>query len=244
MKTLTIIKYVFALIGAGMLIGAGFGLANTRSFLAHASRAEGTVIALQPRYPNNTSSSNSTLNSSSTSITFAPMVRFSHDGQVIDFTASTASNPPSYHIGETVPVLYLPSAPFKAKIDSFFSLWGGPLIVGGLGAIFLLIGGLMILLPRLRAQEDDRLMHEGMSVDADLQSVDLNTGVTVNGRSPFRITAQWQDPSTSRMYVFVSRNIWFDPSKYITGQNIKVFIARGNPKRYYVDLSFLPTLAN
>lgn len=239
MKTLTVLKYVCALVGVGLLIGAGVSLAHTRSFLAQASRTQGTVVALLPRFSNNSSNS-----SNSTSPTFAPMVRFSHNGQVIDFTSSASSNPPSYRVGESVPVLYLPTPPFQARIDSFFSLWGTGAILGGLGVIFLAVGGLMIIVPRMRAQSDDRLKHEGVAVEADLQGVGLNTTVTVNGRNPFRITAQWQDPATSRVYVFVSRNIWFDPSKYISGKSVRVFIAPNNPKRYYVDLSFLPALAS
>lgn len=241
MKALTLIKYLFVLIGGVLLIGAGFAAANTRSFLAHALRTEGKVVALQPRH---STTAHSTSSSSARSPTFAPLVRFTHAGQVIDFTASTASNPPPYHIGETVPVLYEGTPPFKARIDSFFSLWGATIIVGGIGTIFLLIGALLIIVPRMSARADDRLRQEGVAVEADLQSVALNTAVTVNGRNPFRITAQWQDPATSRVYVFVSRNIWLDPSKYITGKSVRVFIAQGNPRRYYVDLSFLPALAN
>ena len=244
MKTMSVIKYLFVLIGGVMLIGAAFAAANTRSFLAHALRTEGKVVALQPRYSTSTSSSNSTTSSSNTSLTFAPLVRFTHAGQVIDFTASTASNPPAYRVGDTVPVLYEDKPPFNGRIDSFFSLWGAATIVGGLGTVFLSVGALLIIVPRMWARADDRLVHEGVAVNADLQSVDKNTAVSVNGRNPFRITAQWQDPATSRVHVFVSRNIWFDPSKYITGKSVRVFIAQGNPKRYYVDLSFLPALAN
>ena len=149
MKTLTVIKYLFVLIGGVMLIGAVWAAANTRSFLAHAVRTEGKVVALQPRYSTNTSSNSSTASSSSTSRTFAPLIRFTHAGQVIDFTASASSNPPAYSVGETVPVLYENTPPFKARIDSFFSLWGAALIVGGLGTIFLLIGALMSFLPAL-----------------------------------------------------------------------------------------------
>jgi hypothetical protein len=243
MKTLTIIKYVFLLIGAGMLIGTAFLFTSARSFVAHAVHAQGVVVALQPRLDSH-HDSNSSTNYSNGSMTWAPLVRFSHNGQVIDFTGSTSSNPPSYHVNQTVPILFDPSNPFGAKIDTFFSVWGGPVILGGLGTVFFLIGALMIVIPRSTARADDRLLHEGVPVDADLQGVDTNTSLTVNGRNPFRITAQWQDPATSRVYVFVSHNIWFDPSKYVTGKNIRVYIAPGNPKRYYVDLSFLPQLAN
>ena len=232
MNTLTALKYVFAVIGAGMLLGAGAMQASTRSFLAHASAVQGTVVALQPK------------RSSDGSATYSPVVRFQHGAQRIEFTSPTSSSPPGYQVGETVPVLYLETNPYAAKLNSFFSLWGGALILGGLGAVFLLIGGGMILVPLRRNRVDDYLVHEGVPVDADIQSVGINTGVSVNGRNPFRIVAQWQDPATSRVYVFESHNIWFDPSSFIKEKRIRVFVDRANPKKYYVDVSFLPQLAN
>src|SRR5690349_9763754 len=50
MRTLTILKWLFAVLGAAMLIGAAVAAVHTRSFLAQASRAQGTVVALQPRH--------------------------------------------------------------------------------------------------------------------------------------------------------------------------------------------------
>jgi hypothetical protein len=138
MKTLTIIKYVFLLIGAGMLIGTAFLFTSARSFVAHAVHAQGVVVALQPRLDSH-HDSNSSTNYSNGSRTWAPLVRFSHNGQVIDFTGSTSSNPPSYHVNQTVPILFDPSNPFGAKIDTFFSVWGGPVILGGLGTVFFVL---------------------------------------------------------------------------------------------------------
>ena len=152
MKTLTILKWLFAVLGAGMLIGAAVAAVHTRSFLAQASRAQGTVVALQPRHSRNTTTNGTNTTAASDSVTFAPLVRFSHAGQVIDFTGSTSSNPPRYRIGKTVPVLFLESSPFSAKIDSFFSLWGATMILSILGAVFFLIGGGMIIVPRMRAR--------------------------------------------------------------------------------------------
>jgi hypothetical protein len=81
-------------------------------------------------------------------------------------------------------------------------------------------------------------------IEASIQSVGINTDVSVNGRNPFRIVAQWQDPATSQVYVFESHNIWFDPSSYIKQKAIRVFVDKANPGKYYVDVSFLPQLAN
>jgi hypothetical protein len=229
MQPLSLVKYLFVLLGAGMLIGAIALQSSTRHFLASASRAQGTVVALAPRYSNNNT-------------TYAPVVRFNDGSRDIQFTSPSSSSPPGYNIGETVPILYLRSNPYNAKIDSFFLLWGGSLIIGIIGGVFLLVGGCLIYVPLQRARADDRLVHEGMPVQAQFQSVQFVSNISVSGRSPYRVLAQWQDPTTSRVHVFASHNLWFDPTNYIRQKDIRVFIDRGNPKRYYIDLSFLPVL--
>jgi len=236
LKPFSIAKYLFVLVGAGMLIGAIGWHSSTRHFLARASRAHGTVVALLQHH-----SSNSSNNSS---ITYSPVVRFNDGSQDVQFNSSSSSNPPSYNIGETVPVLYLASNPYNAKIDSFFALWGGSLILAVLGGAFLLVGGGLIYVPRQQARADDRLRHDGMPVQAQFQSVQFMSNIEVNGRNPYRVLAQWQDPKTSLVHVFASHNLWFDPTSYIKQKEIRVFIKRGNPKHYYVDLSFLPALAS
>ena len=64
MNRFSITKYLFVLVGAGMLIGAMAWHSSTdRQFLARASRAQGTVVAMLPHYSNNSSS-----------ITYSPVV--------------------------------------------------------------------------------------------------------------------------------------------------------------------------
>jgi hypothetical protein len=231
MKSFVAGKYLMALVGAMMLAGAGYWVLNVRDFIAAADRTEGVVIALRRQH-----SSNST--------TYVPVVRFQLPKRQIEFDSGGGTNPPRYSIGEKVPVLYLATNPYQAKIDSFFSLWGGSVILGGMGSVFFLIGAGTMLATRVQKRADDHLMHEGRPIEADFQQVDLNTSLKINGRHPFRVLAQWQDPSTSRIHVFTSHNLWFDPSQYITQKQIRVYVDRTNPKRYYVDLSFLPQLAN
>ncbi len=149
MKILTILKWLFAVLGAGMLIGGAVSLMHTRSFLAQASRAKGIVVALQSRHSRNTSTNGTNASDTRDSVKFAPLVRFSHAGQVIDFTGPSGSNPPSYRIGETVPVLFLESNPASARIDSFFSIWGTTVSLSILGSVFFLVGGGMIIVPRM-----------------------------------------------------------------------------------------------
>lgn len=231
MKVIAIVKYVFTLVGIGMLVGAFLIYKSTSSFLAEATKAEGTVVDLvQSR--------------SSDSTTYRPVVHFiNQNGQKIEFMSTTGSNPPSYSKGQKVEVLYRPTEPQNAKINGFFSLWGGSVIVGGLGGVFFLIGSGIILAGSLKSRKDEFLRKNGMPIETEYQSVEQNTALTVNGRHPFRVLTQWQNPSTSELHIFESNNLWFDPSSYIKSRKITVFIEKNNPKKYFVDLSFLPRLA-
>jgi hypothetical protein len=65
----------------------------------------------------------------------------------------------------------------------------------------------------------------------------------VNGRSPYHIISQSPDPASNTVRVFESENIWFDPSEYIKEETIDVLVDPNNPRKYVMDISFLPKLA-
>ncbi len=231
MKVISIIKYLFTFLGLAMLAGTYYINEDTRSYIAEATKTEGTVVHLILSYSNK-------------SQTYHPVVRFTErNGKSIEFVSSTGSNPPGYSEGEKIEVLYLPAEPYKARLNSFFSLWGGSVIVGALGGIFLLIGGGFFLAPMLKSRKNEYLREQGSPIETEFQSVALNTAVSVNGRNPFQIITQWKNPSTSQIHIFKSDNLWYDPTEHIQNRRIRVFIDRNNPKKYCVDLSFLPKLA-
>lgn len=237
-KIISVVKYAFAAIGIAMLIGAVFWCLSVRSFIAEAQRAEGTVVDL-------VQSRSSSSNSSSSSSTYRPVVQFRDArGAQIEFTSSSGSNPPSYSVGERVTVLYRASEPNRASIDGFFSLWGGPVIVGALGTVFLLVGGSMIVWIAAKQRRDEYLRSSGKPIETEFQAVDLNRAFNVNGRHPFRVTTQWLNPATNEVHLFHSNNLWFDPTQYLSGKRIIVYIEPNNPKRYYMDVSFLPRVAS
>ncbi|MCD9031136.1 hypothetical protein LDO32_05250 [Luteimonas sp. Y-2-2-4F] len=83
-----------------------------------------------------------------------------------------------------------------------------------------------------------------MRIEADLIGVEDNRdGEAGTSRLPFRIVSQWRDPSTAKIHVFTSDDIWFDPTAYVDRARIPVLIDRRDPGRYLVDLSFLPQRA-
>ena len=231
MKTINAIKYMFSGIGVTLLIVALLLFWHTRTFIDQAATAPGTVIDLVE-------------SRSDKSTTYRPVVRFvAESGQQIEFTSSSSTNPPSYSVGEDVTVLYLPAEPQNASLTGFFDLWGGAMIVGGLGCVFSLIGAGFVVFDLLRRRKEEFLKQHGIPIDTEFQGVELNKSIRVGGRHPFRVVTQWLNPMTSELHVFTSNNLWFDPTSFIQNRRVTVFIERDNPRRYYVDLSFLPKLA-
>lgn len=231
MKALFFVKLTSLMVGIALLVGSVFMLLNTRDFLSEAVITQGTVVELVEYR-------------SSDSITYRPVVQFTNEsGQLVNFTSSTSSNPPSYTPGQQVDVLYQPGERSSPRINSFFSLWGAETILAGIGIVFLLAGVILMFVPEFRHSKGETLKKNGVPIDTDYQGVELNTRFSVNGRHPFQVVTQWQNPATSEVHVFKSNNIWFDPSNYIHTDTITVFYEKGDLQQYHVDLSFLPKLA-
>ncbi len=93
-----------------------------------------------------------------------------------------------------------------------------------------------------KAKNKKWLATNGLTVTAKVIEVGLNTSLKINGRSPYRITAQWLNPKTNVVHLFHSENIWHDPSSFVTEQ-IEVKIDQNNAKVYEVVLDKIPKAA-
>ena len=77
---------------------------------------------------------------------------------------------------------------------------------------------------------------------ADYSETTLNGSYQVNGRSPYNIICEWNDPVSNQKYIFRSKNLWLNPDKLIQEKNIRqfpVYIDRSNMKKYVVDTDIL-----
>lgn len=234
MKSLQLVRLIFVLGGSALLAGAFHVAQSSRAFLAASSRAEGEVLALLPVR-------------SGDAVTYKPFVRF-QDAQGVrhDFESSISSYPPGYQEGERVQVIYDPRGRHAPRLDSFMALWGGPLVMGILGGGFLAAGVGMALhgrVRRLRRGNADALLGTGQRIEAEIRAVELNPAVSINGRHPWHLICHWQHPVTREIHIFESGNIWFDPSSHVQADKVPVYIDPEDPRRYHVDLSFLPKLA-
>jgi len=172
MKVFSIINYTFAAAGIVLLIVAFLSYAHTKDFLEDALTTEGTVVQLIATEFEN-------------SVTYRPLVEYkTRIDKMVKFTSPIGSNPPSYTKGEMVVVIYHDAWPEKARIDSFFSLWGFSLIFSILGSIFLIVGVLQLLFERFKRRKIQKLRSTGLAITARFQSVKRNTRLKVNGRNP------------------------------------------------------------
>ena len=233
MKRTSVSHYVFAAMGFCMLLGALYFYQNTQDFLKNAVTTNGTVIENER--------STHRRKGRSEAVTYHPVIAFKTDnGSALEFTSSAGTNKKTYAKGDVVEVLYLKSSPQEAKMNSFFSLWGVSVILGALGAVFLIVGYSIIFFAGQRRKKIAYLKQNGVAVTALVKEVAVNTKLKVNGKRPYQIIAQWNNPRTSTPLTLKSENIWFDPAPHIKDDKISVLIDRENPKTYYVDISFLP----
>ncbi len=240
------IMAVFLLAGIGMLVLAAGLHIKTVNFLSIAKKAEGQVVELVEK------------RSDKGGYSYAPRIRFKgSSGTDVFFVSSTSSNPASYSVGEVVTVLYDPKNDTQANIDSFFSLWGGELIAGLLGVIFTGIGGASVIMHIKQRRMYQWLERFGQTISARLLDVEKVSGGSTRRsrtgnrtltasrrqRSYWLIRAQWQNPRDQIIYQFVSDAVYFDPSEYVK-DTLNVRIDPENPKRYRIDIGFLPRMAD
>jgi hypothetical protein len=137
-KSTFLFGLLFALAGG---LATSFGIKSaidTKSFLATATPAQGTVIDLNKR---------SSTTKNRTTYTFYPVVKFTTKlGEPTTFESNAGSNPPSFTKGQQVEVLYDPKNPKSAMINTWFDIWGFSAILTGVGSTFVLSGGGVIAL--------------------------------------------------------------------------------------------------
>ena len=231
---------IFTVMGIAMLIGALLMFNSTRSFVSEANLAKGTVTELLTQESRDSNRSSST----GTSVTYTPVGEFTTAaGENITYVSSSSSNPPSHQLGERLDIYYLAANPQRAKIDDFIDLWFGTVTLSILGGVFFLVGFIPNLYVKISAGNAKSLLENGIALETTYQSVEHNTSLKVNGRSPYKIVTHWQNPDTTQLHIFKSNNIWFDPSDYILQDKITVYVSPDNYKKYYLDTSFLPTVA-
>ena len=132
-RTLVALALIFLAVGVGLLISAARRFAARRMFLASSELAEGRVVGFREAREGERTS-------------YFPRVELrTQSGRVARFESEAGSEQPEHAVGDAVRVRYRVDAPNEAEIDSFLALWGLPVSLGTLGAIFASLGAALLL---------------------------------------------------------------------------------------------------
>lgn len=173
-----------------------------------------------------------------------PLVEFfPRPGERITFTGEVCSRS-GYAEGDTVELFYDPLEPQHAHIDSFLQNWFISLILGAIGLFFTLIGLALLIPEALVDSRRKRLKRKGKAVQAQFVEIRRNPFSTFNNVPAWQLVCQWCNPSTGEVHLFYSEDLWFDPQPFIGNELLQVMVDPNDPRRYSVDTSFLPRLAD
>ena len=125
----TIFTYSFAIFGVAGLIGCLVMGINTKELVEQGIETTGTVVKFAE------------MRSQGGSPTYAPVVEFTTiDGSAVRFQEDYYSDTPSHRVGDKVEIIYDPTSPNNASINTLWGLWGAVIALGILGFVFCSIG--------------------------------------------------------------------------------------------------------
>jgi hypothetical protein len=134
------VPFLFAVGFGSLLLGHHFYV-KTEGFLEKARRASGHVVELKEVESTDSDSSS----------TWAPVIEFNDDSnRRLRFVESISSNPPGYHRGQVVTILYNPENPNEARIDRGRANQWAAILLASVGSLFLLLA-IFTLKRRMRA---------------------------------------------------------------------------------------------
>lgn len=131
------IGLIFVVVGIGLVVGSIAAVSRTKRFLATAQETRAEIVGMEMRSGTNSSR------------TYYPILRYkTRTGATQEVVSSVGSNPPRYKEGESVPVLYDPAQPTNVRIHSLANVWILPMVLGGIGVIFIITGGVLAAVMR------------------------------------------------------------------------------------------------
>lgn len=136
--------------------------------------------------------------------------------------------------GKKISINIDPDEPSHILASGFNMIFGG--IFGGSGLVFVIIGGIVLIKGNKRKALINRLLAEGYYIEAQLGCVEP-TNVRVNGRPTYVIRCNYLNPADGRVYSFKSEQIAFDPTPFLSGDTLRVYVDRNDFTKNYVDVS-------
>jgi hypothetical protein len=140
--------------------------------------------------------------------------------------------------GDKIDLWYDPAAP--QNID-----FGGSMRYEMRGLLVGLFVFLLMMYFFIKYTIDDiakkNLLKTGMKIEAQFVAVDRDERIKISGQNPWIIRCSWVDNRNNQKYFFVTKPYTIDPAPYLNGRyHLDVYINPADPKKYFIDTSFMP----
>lgn len=143
----------------------------------------------------------------------------------------------NFYEGKNIKMYYDKNNPEIISTKSLNLLF---LMFPGFGLIFGSIGGIGLFVIIKKKRLEQKLRLTGRKVFATYIRTSLNTSYSVNGRHPYNVICEWENPKDNKKYIFKSKNIWVNPESYSEDEiltHVPVYIDDiDNIKNYVVDV--------
>lgn len=164
-------------------------------------------------------------------------VSYNIDGEEYESILNVYSS--DFYEGKEIDIYYDKDNPHKVGVKSLDLVF---LIFPAFGFVFLCIGGIGIVVSINKKKQNKKLKETGSLIYANYIETICNFSYRVNGRHPYNIICEWNNPEDGKKYIFKSKNIWLNPQNLIEQKAIKVFpiyINMENKKQYFIDIDSL-----
>ena len=121
---------IFLIIGLAVSSAGGYFYLSTQDFLNTGLRSSGKVVEMRKAASRNI---------------YTPVVQFeTADHRTVTAPCLIGSNPPTHKLADSVTVIYRTQSPEEFRLDEPLELWFLTWLFGGIGLVFVMIGGGML----------------------------------------------------------------------------------------------------
>lgn len=222
------LSILFLLVGISFTVVSAFNFLNTLNLLSNSHKTLGKIVGINEE------------RQSKGGYMYSPLIKYkSGTGDEYVYSSATKTGYSSYKIGQEVELIYDKNNPQNARINSILDIWFLTILMGVLGSVITITGVILLSTTLKKRRQTEYLKKNGQKILADFTNIGRGL-VEINGENGYVINCQWVNPQDNVIYTFKSDDIWFDPTNCVKDKKINVLIDLKNPKKYYVDLSFLP----
>lgn len=212
---------IFAIAGIGLLIGAICAGIYFSNFKSQAVKITAEITDIRKYYDIDNE------------LEHRAYVSYSYDGEEYENVPLNSYSSSMYE-GEKIELLCDPEHPGRIMTSSLGIIL--PAVLGGMGIIFALVGIIPLIVMRRKKKKQKELLEKGTVIYATVDSIQMNTSYSVNGRHPYVIYCSYKDIYKDVTYQYKSENLWTDPTGVLPpGSTVGVYVMPNDYSRYYVD---------